>query len=178
MQEISKKEDELLEAKIFDKYRFCNEKNKIVYTDFLDMHNIGIAEKLIKKEALKKYIFFGGSEDYKNNDRCVLIFYPEKLTEEMCKANYKNILEVVKITLPNELKGTFENCTSLDKVNLTHFDSSKVATMDHMFYNCKSLTSLDFSEFNLENLVNSSFMFCGCIKITEIKFNNNSLTKI
>lgn len=114
MQEINKKEVEILEAKIMDKYRFCNSKNKITYTDFLDMYARNIAEKLIEREKLTNYIFFGGNAD--SNDRVVLLFYPEKLSEELCKENFENIFEVIKIELPNELKGTYKHSDYLSGI--------------------------------------------------------------
>lgn len=94
-------EEKLLVAKIEDKIQFCKTKNKIVNTDFLQISEIGIAKKVLLEEGISHYFFFGGRE---NADRSILIIYPEKLTEEMARQNISNILEVIRIVLPNELQ--------------------------------------------------------------------------
>ena len=54
-----------------------------------------------------------------------------------------------------ELSGTFFDCYSLKKLNLSNFNTSKVTKMDFMFYECDTLTSLDISNFNLANVTNT-----------------------
>lgn len=93
-------EEKLLIAKIQDKIRFCKTKNKIVNTDFLQISEVATAKKVLQEEGISNYFFFGGRE---NADRSILIIYPEKLTEDMAKQNISNIIEVIRITLPNEL---------------------------------------------------------------------------
>ena len=42
----------------------------------------------------------------------------------------------------------FYDCTSLEKIDLSSFDTSRVTNMHAMFYDCVSLKSLDLSNFN------------------------------
>lgn len=93
-------EEKLLIARIRDKINFCKTKNKIVNTDFLQIGELGIAKKVLLQENVSNYFFFGGRE---NADRNILILYPEKLTEEMARVNIPNMLELIRIVLPNEL---------------------------------------------------------------------------
>ena len=93
-------EEKLLIARIEDKIEFCKLKNKIVNTDFLQLSEISIAKKILCERKLTNYFFFGGRE---NADRSILVIYPEKLTEEMARKNISNILEIVRISLPNDL---------------------------------------------------------------------------
>lgn len=93
-------EEKLLVAKIQDKIKFCKTKNKIVNTDFLQISEVATAKKVLKEEGIYNYFFFGGRE---NSDRSILIIYPEKLTKEMAYQNISNIVEVIRIILPNEL---------------------------------------------------------------------------
>ena len=72
-------EYKMLVAKLIDKYEICKTKNKISYTDFLNISERSIVEKIIKEERINNYVFFGGKEE---TDRTVLIFYPEKINEE------------------------------------------------------------------------------------------------
>jgi RNA-binding protein YlmH len=58
-------------------------------------------QKFLNEQKVKNYFFEGGKE---NADRSILVFYPEKLTEEMARKNISNILEVIRIKLPKELK--------------------------------------------------------------------------
>ena len=93
-------EEKFLIAKIKDKINFCKTKNKIVNTDFLQIAEVGIAKKVLIEEKVSNYFFFGGRE---NADRSILVIYPDKLTEEMVRQNLTNILEIIRIILPNEL---------------------------------------------------------------------------
>lgn len=87
--------------KISDKIEFCRTRNKIVNTDFLDIADKGDAQKFLNEEKIKNYFFEGGKE---NSDRSILVLYPEKLTEDMAKKNISNILAIIRIKLPKELK--------------------------------------------------------------------------
>lgn len=94
-------ENKLLVAKIIDKIEFCRTKNKIIYTDFLDISELSVAKKVLSEEKISNYIIYGGRE---NADRNIIIFYPEKFSKEMVGKNYNKILEVIRIKLPNNIK--------------------------------------------------------------------------
>lgn len=94
-------EFKILVAKMIDKYEFCKTKNKITFTDFLNISEISIIEKILKEEKINNYIFFGGKE---NSDRSILIFFPEKFSLEMVERNYDKILNIIRIKLPQNLK--------------------------------------------------------------------------
>ena len=47
-------EYKLLIAKVIDKYEFSKTKNKITYTDFLNISEISIIKKVLKEEIKKK----------------------------------------------------------------------------------------------------------------------------
>lgn len=106
LNEYKNQEERLLVAKILDKLDFTKTKNKIQYTDFLNLNEQEIAIKLLKKIGYTNFYFFGGKE---NVERKILIIYPEKLTEEMARKNDNKILSIIRIKLPNELYGEFEH---------------------------------------------------------------------
>ena len=106
MQEYKNQEERILVAKILDKFEFTKTKNKIQYTDFLNIYEQDIADKLLKKIGYKNYYFFGGRE---STERKLLIIYPEKLTEEMARKNHSKILSIIKIKLPNDLKDEYDH---------------------------------------------------------------------
>ena len=98
--------NELLFSKIDDKIKFCNTKNKITHTDFFTEPEILKIEKYLKAKNIQNYFFFGG---YEEANRKMLFFYPEKLSFEMAFSNVNNILEIIRITLPNNQKDEFEH---------------------------------------------------------------------
>ena len=53
----------------------------------------------------------------------------------------------------------FKNCTSIETLNLSNFNTEKVVNMKRMFYNCINLKSLDLSSFNLTSCKNTEEMF-------------------
>ena len=94
-------EYKIIIAKMIDKYNFCKAKNKIAYTDFLNISEISIIQKVLDEEKIKNYVFYGGKEE---TERSILIFYPEKFSKEIVEKNYEKILEIIRIKLPNSVK--------------------------------------------------------------------------
>jgi len=99
-----KDEEKLILAKLNDKIRLCKTRNKIVNTDFLNMHQENIIKKELQRLKEKNYIFTGG---YKEAENKILIIYPEKLTEQIIEQNINNIIQAIKVELPNEQKGSY-----------------------------------------------------------------------
>ena len=48
----------------------------------------------------------------------------------------------------------FNNCSKIQSLDLSYFNTSKVTQMGYMFYNCKELISLDLSSFDTSNVTN------------------------
>lgn len=101
-----KEEDRLLVSKLLDKIEFAQKKNTIETTDFLDIYQKSILEKVLKSVKYSNYIIYGG---YENAERTMIIIYPEKL-ETVFKNNYfdyNNIVQIIRIVLPNEMRGKY-----------------------------------------------------------------------
>ena len=73
-------EDKLLIAKLQDKIKHCKNRNKIVNTEFLNLHQKQLIQNKLNELKIKNYIFHGGFEEAENK---LLILYPEKLNEEI-----------------------------------------------------------------------------------------------
>lgn len=97
-------EDKLLVAKVLDKFTIANTKNKITNTDFLDLRQINLIEKLLKQIRCQNYICFGG---YENAERKLVIFFSDKFESNIIEKNYNQIMSIIQITLPNELKNKY-----------------------------------------------------------------------
>lgn len=64
--------------------------------------------------------------------------------------------------------GMFESCKSLKSLNLSSFNTSKVNYMGSMFHDCESLTALNLSSFNTENISDYEYMFHCCKSLTAL----------
>ena len=101
-------EDRLLISKLLDKIEFASKRNTIEYTDFLDMRQRQLVEKILYDVKYTNYVAFGG---YKTSERTSIIIYPSKLEEVFIdnKFDYNTVFSVLRIKLPNELKGMYSH---------------------------------------------------------------------
>ena len=99
LKKYSKPEDKLLISKMIDKIKLSTSKNKIECTDFLDLYQKHLLEKILIQEGFKNYIIYGGVE---NAERCIIVFYPEKLFELIKKENLSQIA-CIRVKLPKEM---------------------------------------------------------------------------
>lgn len=104
LKNYKKEEDRLLVAKVLDKIELAKTRNKITNTDFLDMYQKGIVQKLLNRINHENYIFFGGNNEA---ERTIVIFYPNKFNVNIVEKNYNNIMQIIEIILPNDLKGKY-----------------------------------------------------------------------
>lgn len=106
LSKYNNEEEKLLISKLLDKIEFVEKKNTVENTDFLDMHQRYLIERVLKNIKYKNYVIYGG---YDNSERTIAILYPEKL-ESVFENNYfdyNNIIQVIRIILPNELRGKY-----------------------------------------------------------------------
>ncbi len=104
LKKYTKEEDRLLIAKVLDKMEAAKSKNKITNTNFLDMYQKNLVKNLLNSIKYENYMLFGGDE---NSERTVLILYPDKFNKVIVEKNYNNIMQIVEITLPNEMHGKY-----------------------------------------------------------------------
>ena len=99
-----KEEDRLLVAKMLDQVTLCKKRNKLQHTDFLDERQVHILEKALHRIDIQNYVIYGGFEEA---GRKAILFYPENWSQEMVEKNYNTIMQVIRIILPNDIKGTY-----------------------------------------------------------------------
>ena len=81
--------------------------------------------------------------------------------------------------LMEDMSNMFSGCSSLESLDFSSFNTSRVINMSYMFYGCSSLKELNVSNFNTKNVTNMSYMFCGCSSLKELNvsdFNTNNVT--
>ena len=105
LKKVYKPEDKLLISKMFDKIELCKKRNRISYTDFLDIYEQKILQKILKSYD-GKYLFYGGTE---NIERKILVFYPNEIKEDRLNAELENILVGIRIVLPQKLNGEYSH---------------------------------------------------------------------
>lgn len=106
LKDYRKQEDRMCLSQVLDKIEFCKAREKLEYTDFLDMYQVSLVENFLKKVYFKNYQLFGG---YVESERKILIIYPEKYNEKMIEKNYHKMLKVVRIDLPEEEQGKYSH---------------------------------------------------------------------
>ena len=97
-------DEKIFLAQVTDKIEFCRQKERIEYTDFLDMYQISLIKNFLKKMNFKNYILYGGFED---SERKILIIYPEKYNIDMIQKNYSKFIKIIRISLNEEEKGKY-----------------------------------------------------------------------
>ena len=73
---------------------------------------------------------------------------------------------------------TFGYCKSLTALDLSNWDTSKVTNMDYMFKGCEKLTSLDVSHFNTSNVTDMHEMFRGCKSLQSLDVSNFNTSNV
>ncbi len=106
LNDYKKQEDKILLAQVLDKIEFSKQREKIEYTDFLDMYQMSLVKTFLKKIEFTNYLLYGGFE---NAERNVLIIYPEKYNMAMVEKNYSKIIKAIKITLGKEEIGKYSH---------------------------------------------------------------------
>jgi len=66
------------------------------------------------------------------------------------------------------MQNMFFNCTKLENLDLSSFDTSSITNFGKIFYHCTSLKSLNVSNFNTSNVTNFYDMFNGCSSLKEL----------
>lgn len=181
LSEYKNQEDKLLLSKVLDKLEFCRTRNKIESTDFLNLYEQDLVDKFLKKIKFKNYYFFGGAPEA---ERKILIIYPEKLTQEMCRKNHFKILSVIKVELPTEKTGEYDHRIYLGGIVKLGIEREKIGDIsvklksadiiiknevkEFLMQNLSSLTRFNSCEIKCESIENLENIEIQKIEITEI----------
>lgn len=80
--------------------------------------------------------------------------------------------------LPEDSSSLFELCTSLESVDLSKFDTSKVTDMGSMFYSDSELTEVNLDNVDTSNVTDMSEMFFGCSKLETVDVSSFDTSKV
>lgn len=148
-----KNEDKLLEAKVLDKIKFVQNRNRFESTDFLDLSQKVSIKEMLDKMDIKAYHFFGG---YDKAERTMLILYPEEFIqyglEKAVNKFYSQIVSAIRITLPKEQWGTYEHRNYLGALIKLGLKREKIGDIIVREDGADIIVSSDIENFLLTNL--------------------------
>ena len=73
--------------------------------------------------------------------------------------------------------GIFEDKNDILNISVLACDTSKVTDMSSMFNNCSSLETLDLFNFNTSKVTDMSYMFNNCNKLNKVIVSKDENTK-
>ena len=124
--------------------------------------NVKEEENLKNEEEIRKSIII----EIENEILAGLAYTHEFEEKRIYKIKYSFRNKLTKI---NHL---FTGCTSIIKLDFTHFDTREVTDMSNMFWNCQALTELNLSNFNTEKVTNMKGMFNNCESLIKLDLSN------
>ena len=76
-----------------------------------------------------------------------------------------------------QMQLAFQNCYSLEYMNLPKFESDKVTNIFNVFENCYSLLYLNLSHFSFKLVENFQSLFRNCVSLTSIDLSGFNTSK-
>ena len=104
LSQYKKQDDKMCLSKVLDKIEASKARDRIEYTDFLDLAQIELVQKFINKIKIENYLSYGGFEQA---ERKMFVIYPEKFNSIVVEKNLSNIVQIIRIQLPDDLKGKY-----------------------------------------------------------------------
>lgn len=166
LKDYKKQEDKICLSQILNKIEFSQTREKLEYTDFLDMYQIALAENFLRKIKFENYKLYGG---YEESERKILIAYPEKYNEEMLAKNYGKMLKVVRIVLPKEEQGKYTHRNYLGGIVKLGLKREKVGDILVSNDGADIVVVEDFSEILKQELPSLTRFENSTITIEELK---------
>lgn len=149
LNDYREKDDKILLSQILDKIEMVEKKNKIEYTDFLDLSQIELVQKFINRIKIENYMSYGGFEQA---ERKMFVIYPEKFNSTVVEKNLSNIVQIIRIELPDDLKGKYTHRDYLGAVIKLGIERKKVGDIIVDSNGADIIIDKDVSKFLVENL--------------------------
>lgn len=143
LKDYKKQEDKICLSQVLDKIESSKAREKIEYTDFLDMYQISLVQNFLRKIKFQDYQLYGG---YEESERKILIIYPERYNEKMIEKNYTKMLKIITIELPQEERGKYTHRNYLGGIVKLGLKREKVGDILVSDDGADIIVVLDFSE--------------------------------
>ena len=175
LKDYRKQEDKMCLSQVLDKIEFSKAREKIEHTDFLDMYQVSLVENFLKKIKFENYKLYGG---YEEAERKIFIVYPEKYDEKMLEKNYSKMIQIVRITLPEEEQGNYSHRNYLGGIVKLGLKREKVGDILVYKEGADIITLGDFANILKEQLQSLTRFEKSVLKIEEIGKLKQKETKI
>lgn len=143
LKDYKRQEDKICLSQVLDKIEISKTRERIEYTDFLDMYQISLVENFLRKINFENYQLFGG---YAESERKILIVYPEKYSERMIEKNYNKMLKIIRIELPEEEHGKYSHRNYLGGIVKLGLKREKVGDILVSYNGADIIVVEDFAE--------------------------------
>ena len=160
------KDDKILLAQILDKIEMVEQKNKIEYTDFLDLAQIELVQKFINKIKIENYMVYGGFEQA---ERKKFVLYPDKFNSTVVEKNLSNIIQIIRIELPDDLKGKYTHRDYLGAVIKLGVERKKIGDIIVDNNGADIIVDKDIVKFLTENLASLTRFSKSTISLQNIE---------
>lgn len=148
--------------------------------------NDGLWDKITYKiDGITSAYFYNLSGNWNNSDYFITMPYSSLSSVKFVNCKIDDVEDLYNflarsgitefsfegLTLPalNALRGSFADCSKLQRVSFVGLETSKVTTLYDLFKSCSSLTEVDFSRCNLESVTDYKNMFLYCKSLKTIK---------
>ena len=87
-------------------------------------------------------------------------------------------MEYLNTSEVKTMRSMFNDCSSLESLDLSHFDTSSATDLGYMFNGCLSLKEVNLSNFSTEAVTDMGYMFNGCLLLSSldlVNFNTGQL---
>ena len=143
-----KDEDKFLIAKILDKIKFAENRNRFEETEFLDLREQQLIIDILEKRKYTKYKLYGGYEDA---ERKILVAFKDDFNIDF-NIDYNQFITIVRIILPNNLLGQYEHKNYLGAVMKLGIKREKIGDILVRQDGADILVKKDISEYIVSNL--------------------------
>ena len=165
---------------------------KVIFLALILSININPCHSILKpKNVNKMFILFSNQITLKidtgNDYFAQVLYYTSKIhpSEVRLNGNIENLdngrIEVemkentviLKFSSPlQNCEKMFKDCSRINEIDLSDFDSSEVDTIINMFEGCKRLTSINFGNFDTSKVVRFNNMFESCEELRSLDLSN------
>lgn len=135
---------------------------------------------------ISKTIADGSPAWLKSKNDIKTVIFNEPVNLQSMKNLFAGCTNLVQITNPNNMKvenaksaqSAFEDCMSLNALDVTSWNTTNVTDMSNMFKSCSNLNEINLNTFITDNVTNMSGMFKNCSNINNLTFDTVSTNKV
>ena len=146
-----KDDEKIFVAKIVDKIKSVQAKNRYENTDFLDMVQQEKAKEILNKRRIENYQFWGG---FNESERKELFIFPDYIGQSYDEYMYiyKQQMSCIHIVLPKENRGMYEHRNYLGALMKLGLKREKIGDIIVNNDGADIVISKEISKFILNNL--------------------------